>query len=188
DKMHEKKKMTPEEDWMCMALDQAQRALDMARGMLEDMYERLVPKEQRLSAEQMYKKFVAERMPERMPKPSPPVRRPDIDILDLGTEIHLIADLPGVKKDDIDIELMPGSVQIKAAVTAETEREQQPYKRRERGYMAYKRSLDLPEDVVPEKAKATFNNGVLKLVMPRKEPVQKPKPTMVPVKDTGQTT
>ncbi len=178
-----------EEDWMCMMLDQAQRALDMARGLMEDLYERFVPKEQRESAEQMYKK-VTERMPPMPPMPQarPPVRTPDIDILDLGTEIHLVADLPGVKKDDIDIELMPGSIKIKAEVSAEVEREEQPYKRRERGYMAYKRKLDLPEDVIPDKAKARFNNGVLEVTMPRKEPVQKITPTRVPIKDTDKPT
>ncbi len=178
-----KKKMTMEEDWVCMALDQAQRALDMARGVIEDMYKRVVPEQQRSSAEEMMKKVA-----ERMPKPQAPVRTPDIDILDLGTELHLVADLPGAQKDNIDIELMPGSIEIRAEVTAEIEREQQPYKRRERGYMAYKRSVDLPEDVIPEKAKARFNNGVLEVVMPRKEPVQKAKATRVPIKDTGQPT
>ncbi|MGZ4903136.1 MAG: Hsp20/alpha crystallin family protein [Halobacteriota archaeon] len=190
---HEKMKqhkMSAEEDWMCMAMEQAQHALDMARGLIEDMYERFVPEEQRSSMEHMYRKYVEERMPMPMPMPKPPapVRMPDVDILDLGTEIHLIADLPGVKKDDIDIELMPGSIQIRAEVTAEVEREPQPYKRRERGYMAYKRSVDLPEDVVPEKAKARFNNGVLEVIMPRKEPVKKPTATKVPIKDTDQPT
>ncbi len=179
-----KKKTTPEEDWVFMVLDQAQRALDMARGIVEDVYERFVPEQQRSSAEEMWKKYVAG----RMPTPPAPVRTPDIDILDLGTEIHLIADLPGVKKDDIDIELMPGNIEIRAEVKAEKEREEQPYKRRERGYKAYKRSLDLPEDVIPDKAKARFNNGVLEVVMPRKEPVQKIKATKVPIKDTDQPT
>ncbi len=182
--------MAWEEDWMCMALNEAQRALDMAREVMEDMYKRFVPPQQRESAEQLYKK-VTERMPP-MPAPMAParptVRMPDVDILDLGTEIHLIADLPGVKKDDIDLELMPGSIKIKAEASAEVEREEQPYKRRERGYMAYKRNITLPEDVIPDKAKATFNNGVLEVVMPRKEPVQKIKPTRVPIKDTGQPT
>lgn len=184
-KEKKKKKMMMEEDWVSMVLDQAQHALDMARSIIEDMYERFVPEEQRSSAEEMYKKYVAERMP--MPKPSG-VRTPDVDILDLGTEIHLVADLPGVKKDDIDIDLMPGSIEIRAEVKAEKEREEQPYKRRERGYKAYKRSLDLPEDVIPDKAKARFNNGVLEVVMPRKEPVQKIKATKVPIKDTDQPT
>ena len=188
---HEKKeghKAAPEEDWMCMAVEQAQQALDMARALIEDMYERFIPEEHRSSMEHMYRKYVEERMPMPMPKPPAPVRMPDVDILDLGTEIHLIADLPGVKKDDIDIELMPGSIQIRAEVTTEVEREPQPYKRRERGYMAYKRSIDLPEDVIPEKAKARFNNGVLEVTMPRKEPVKKVTATRVPIKDTDQPT
>ncbi len=189
EKEKKKQKMTMEEDWVCMALDQAQHALDMARGLMEDVYERFVPKEQRSRAEQMYKQYVEGRMPTPpAPMRRSPVRTPDIDILDLGTEIHLIADLPGVKKDDIDIELMPGSITIKAEVTAGVEREEQPYKRRERGYMAYKRKLDLPEDVIPDKAKARFNNGVLEVTMPRKEPVQKITPTRVPIKDTDQPT
>jgi HSP20 family protein len=43
----------------------------------------------------------------------------------------------------------------------------------------------LPATVVPEKAKARFNNGVLEITMPRKEPVEKVKAVKVNIKDTG---
>ncbi len=187
----DKKKMTPEEDWVCMVLDQAHHMLDTAHGFMEDMCRRW---HQRMTDLKHFREEMKKYFEERMPKPPAPiqkpapVRTPDIDILDLGTELHLIADLPGVKRDDIDIELMPGSVDIRAKVTAEAEREPQPYKRRERGQKEYTRSLDLPEDIVPEKAKARFTNGVLTVTMPRKEPVEKPKAIRVPVKDTDQPT
>ncbi len=188
EKKKKKQMMTMDEDWICMALNQAQHALDMARDLMEQMYKRFVPEEQRTSAEQMMKK-VQERMPPMPAVPTKPsVRSPEVDVLDLGTEIHVIVDLPGVKKDDIDVELMPGSVKIKAEVSEEIEREPMPYTRRERGYIAYKRKLDLPADVIPDKAKARFNNGVLEVVMPRKEPVQKITPTRVPIKGTDQPT
>jgi len=167
------------------ALCQVQGVLDMVRGIIEDLYKMFVPESQRSSFEQVYKKH-KKNVLERIPKLPTPVRTPDIDILDLGTEIHLTADLPGVKKDDIEIDLMPESIEISAESKTEMEREQQPYARRERGYMAYKRKLDLPAEVVPSKAKARFNNGVLEVTIPRKEPAQKVEPTRVEIKDTDQ--
>ena len=120
-----------------------------------------------------------------MPRPRGAVRAPDVDIIDVGTEIHLVADLPGVKKEDIDIDLAPETVEISAESKAETEREQQPYARQERRYMAYKRRIQLPALVIPDKAKARFNNGVLEITMPRKEPVEKVRAVKVNITDTG---
>jgi HSP20 family protein len=98
----------------------------------------------------------------------------------------LVADLPGVKKGDIDIDLAPETVEISAESKAETEREQQPYARRERRYMAYKRRIQLPALIIPDKAKARFNNGVLEITMPRQEPVEKVTAVKVNITDTGE--
>jgi HSP20 family protein len=51
--------------------------------------------------------------------------------------------------------------------------------------MAYKRRIQLPALVIPDKAKARFNNGVLEITMPRKEPVEKVSSVKVDIKDIG---
>ncbi|MGB9372149.1 MAG: Hsp20/alpha crystallin family protein [Halobacteriota archaeon] len=176
------RKMTTREDWILDTIADVRRALDSALASAEDLYKKLVPEPQRSRAEHLYKTYV----PELIPRPRGPVRAPDVDIIDVGTEIHLVADLPGVKKEDIDINLTPDTIEISAESKAEIAREQQPYARRERGYMAYKRTMHLPAPVIPDKAKARFNNGVLEVTMPRKEPVEKVTGVKVDIKNTGE--
>jgi HSP20 family protein len=172
------------EDWILSALSEIRRAFDDVFVMAEDLYKRFVPEEQRSRAEHLVKTYV----PEIVPRPQGVVRIPDVDVIDLGTEIHLVADLPGVKKEDIDIDLTPDTIVITADAEAETEREQQAYAHRERRRSAYRRRMRLPEQIVPDKAKARFNNGVLEIIMPRKEPVEKVKAVKVDIKDVGEKT
>ena len=172
--------MATRDDWIQDVIANVGCMLDAARATVEDLYQRYVPEQQRSQAEQLYKTYA----PEIMPRHWSPNRTPDIDVIDLGIELHLVADLPGVKKEDIDIELMPDTVDITAEPQAEVEREQQLYACRERG-CAYKRTIHLPATVIPEKAKARFSNGVLEITMPRKEPVEKVKAVKVNIKDTG---
>ena len=174
------RQMTAREDWTCETCCDVRCAIDAMLTSAEDLYKRFVPEQHRTRAEHLYKTYAPELI-----RPRGPVRAPDVDILDIGTEIHLVADLPGVKKEDIDISLTPDSIEINAESKAEIAREQQPYARRERGYMAYKRTMRLPASVIPEKAKARFNNGVLEVTMPRKEPVEKVAGVKVDIKDTG---
>jgi len=176
------RKMTTREDWILDTFADVRCALDTVLASAEDLYKKLVPEPQRSRAEHLYKTYV----PELIPRPRGPVRAPDVDIIDVGTEIHLVADLPGVKKEDIDINLTPDTIEISAESKAEIAREQQPYARRERGYMAYKRTMHLPAPVIPDKAKARFNNGVLEVTMPRKEPVEKVTGVKVDIKNTGE--
>jgi len=172
--------MTTRDDWIQDVVANIGRIFDAALATAEDLYKRFVPEQQRSQAENLYKTYV----PEIMPRHWSPTRMPDIDVIDLGTEIHLVADLPGVKKEDINIELTPDIIDIEAEPQAAAEHEQQPYACRERG-CAYKRRINLPASVIPEKAKARFNNGVLEITMPRKEPVEKVKAVKVNIKDTG---
>ncbi|MGZ8875976.1 MAG: Hsp20/alpha crystallin family protein [Halobacteriota archaeon] len=172
--------MTTRDDWILDVIANLGRALDAALATAEDLYQKFVPEQQRSRAEYLYKTYV----PEMMPRHWSPTRTPDVDVIDLGIEIHLVADLPGVKKGDINIDLTSDIVDITAEPQAEMEREPQPYARRERGY-AYKRRTYLPASVIPEKAKARFNNGVLEITMPKKEPVEKVKAVKVTIKDTG---
>ena len=175
-------KMT-REDWILSTLSEVRRAFDAMFAKAEDLYKRFVPEQQRSRAEHLYKTYV----PELVPRPLGAVRIPDVDVIDLGTEIHLVADMPGVKKEDIDIDLTPHMIVINAEAKAEKEREQ-PYAHRERRHAAYRRRMRLPALIIPDKAKARFNNGVLEITMPRKEPVEKVRAVKVDIKDVGEKT
>ena len=171
------------DDWILSTLSEVRRAFDAMFSTTEDLYKRFVPEQHRSRAEQLYKAYVPERA-----RPRGVVRIPDVDVIDLGTEIHLIADMPGVVKEDIDIDLTPDTIVISAEAKAETGREQQPYAHRERRRSAYRRRMRLPEPVVPDNAKARFNNGVLEVIMPRKEPVEEGTAVKVDIKDVGEKT
>ena len=107
---------------------------------------------------------------------------PAIDITEREDLYMVHADLPGVKKEDIDINLENGVLTI----TAETRREREEKSgdriiRQERSYGKYVRSLRLGTQVDETKVKATFKDGVLELELPKAEAV-KPKKIAVDVK------
>jgi len=110
------------------------------------------------------------------------LRQPRVDVLDLGKELQVVADMPGVKKEDIEINLTPERLEIEAESTTESERSEEDYTYRERGYSSYRRVLDLPAEVLPDKAEAKFTNGVLEITMPKKEPTEVEEKKRVAVK------
>ena len=92
------------------------------------------------------------------------------DIIDNGKEYLLEADLPGFKKEDINIDVSEGYLTITAARNEEKDEKNDKgeYIRRERSYGSFSRSFDISE--IDETAiKASFENGVLKLTLPKLE-------------------
>ena len=92
------------------------------------------------------------------------------DVTDEGDFYKLTADLPGFKKDDIQIDVDNGILTISAERNEETEDQDKKgrYIRRERTYGSYKRSFDLSE-VDDDKITAKYVDGVLTLELPKKQ-------------------
>lgn len=97
------------------------------------------------------------------------------DIQDTGKAYVLETDLPGFNKEDIQIDLDDNCLTIRAERHAEVEQkhEKSNYVRRERSYGAFQRSFDIT-GVKADEIKAEYNNGVLKLTMPKKEDTSSP--------------
>jgi len=97
---------------------------------------------------------------------------PSVDVEDNGKELVLTADMPGLTKDDVRIELDESTVTIRAERTEERKEEdgESCYICHERGYRSFHRSMSLPEAIDPEKAEATVMDGVLTLTMPKARP------------------
>jgi HSP20 family protein len=92
---------------------------------------------------------------------------PNIDVQEHGNNVILTADMPGVDKNDIKINVKNGNIlEISAQKKTEQEQKERGFVRHERGYTGYYRSITLPATVDPSKAKATYNNGVLEITMP----------------------
>ncbi len=106
---------------------------------------------------------------------------PAMDIRERENEYVVRTDLPGVKKDDIQITLENGVLTITAETRSEKEeKEDGQVLRQERRYGKYVRSLRLGSQVDGNKLKAGYKDGVLELVLPKAEAV-KPKKITVDV-------
>ncbi len=90
--------------------------------------------------------------------------------------------VPGVKPDDIDITISGNTLTISGQTREEEEVKQENYMRRERRFGSFSRSVVLPDGLEPDKAEASFEDGVLTLTIP-KAPEAKPK--VVKVKGKG---
>jgi len=77
--------------------------------------------------------------------------------------------IPGMKKDDFKIDLEGDLLTVSAEKEETNEEEYKKYNRREYNYSSFARSFTLPEDVKYDKIEASYNDGVLKLVLPKNE-------------------
>jgi len=96
-------------------------------------------------------------------------KTPKVNMLDRETEIVIRAELPGVDKDDVKVTVSDHNVMIKARTQYEEKDEEEEYYRHEMSHGEYQRTLELPATVDEQKAKATFNNGILELRLPKME-------------------
>jgi HSP20 family protein len=91
---------------------------------------------------------------------------PQVDIHQRGENLVIRADLPGIKKDDVSVEIDRNVLTIRGERKNEFEDESEGLFRSERSYGSFQRSIPLPEGVTAESAQATFNNGVLEVRIP----------------------
>ena len=92
------------------------------------------------------------------------------DVTDTGKGYKVVAELPGVKKDQVEIRVRGPYVEIRTEQQEESEKKEAGYLRHERTYQGFYRALELPESVVAAEAKAKLENGVLELELPKEHP------------------
>jgi HSP20 family protein len=91
---------------------------------------------------------------------------PAIEVLQRNNELLIRADLPGLTKDDLEVDITDDAVTIQGARTREHQEEHEGVYRSERSYGSFYRVLALPEHTMTDQAKATFKDGVLEITMP----------------------
>jgi HSP20 family protein len=97
---------------------------------------------------------------------------PRLDVVDRGDSYAVTVDLPGVKKQDINITVEGSRVAIKAETKAQVERKDgDKLLYTERTAASFARSFELPAEVSEDKADASYENGVLQLVLPKRQQV-----------------
>ncbi|MFA6053871.1 MAG: Hsp20/alpha crystallin family protein [Thermodesulfovibrionales bacterium] len=98
---------------------------------------------------------------------------PSVDIVKEGDDIVVKAELPGMKKEDIDVSLTKDTITISGEKKKEEKIEKKDYYSLERSYGSFKRSFSLPAEVQTEKASAKFKDGVLEIRIPKTEEAKK---------------
>jgi len=91
---------------------------------------------------------------------------PQIEVLHNNGQLLLRADLPGLTKDDVKVEVTNDMLTISGERKEEKEEKREGFYRSERSYGSFYREIPLPEGAKTEDAAATFRNGVLEITMP----------------------
>jgi HSP20 family protein len=94
---------------------------------------------------------------------------PALDVYEDKDDLVVKAELPGLDKENVEVNLADHTLIIKGEKRKEEETKQENYYRSERSYGTFMRTLQLPKDVQADKVKATFKNGVLEIRMPKTE-------------------
>ena len=117
-------------------------------------------------------------------RPRSLLRTPETDIVETDNEIRVTAELPGMRSEDIKIDLENNLLTIAGEKAEERTEEGNAgrYHLTERRYGRFARSFVLPRDVEPEKIQARFTNGVLTVVIPKSERAQR---RQIDVQDGG---
>ena len=108
-------------------------------------------------------------------------RLPSVDLAETDAELVLRAELPGVDKKGLEVEVLPDAVTIRAKTSEEKEIKEATYYRRERSWGAFERSIPLPVEVKSDQAKASLKDGLLEITLPKTEAARAKQPRKVEI-------
>jgi len=98
---------------------------------------------------------------------------PAVDIYETSEVVVVKAELPGLTKDQVGIEVKDGLLSLKGERKIEKDVKEENYHRIERAYGTFQRSFSLPASVDQEKISASLKDGILELTLPKKEQAKK---------------
>src|SRR2546421_6654041 len=116
-----------------------------------------------------------------VPEAVTPAWLPLVDIFEEPDAIRLVAELPGVRPSEVKIFVEGNLLTIKGTKEQVAEEKAEKVHRYERTYGAFERTFTLPATVAPEKIKATYENGLLTITLPK---VEAAKPHLIEVEVT----
>ena len=114
-------------------------------------------------------------------KPFQGTASPKVNVYEYDDKIGIVAEIPGLKKDQLNIEVEEGVLTVSGDKHGITEDDGAKILRRELKSSSFKRSFQLGELLDGDKVKANFKDGILSISIPKMEPV-KPKKTFVKIK------
>jgi HSP20 family protein len=92
------------------------------------------------------------------------------DVIDEGPQFRVKMDIPGVKKNEIKLNVTNNSLEVSAEHKEESEEKKKNYLKKERNQMSFYRTLPLSQNVVSAKVKAKLSDGVLEITLPKSKP------------------
>lgn len=96
-------------------------------------------------------------------------RKPFIDLVETDKEVIATVEMPGLDKGDIKINLTEDKLEISAETKHEEEKKEKGYIYKERRSGSYYRTIPLPSSIDSDNSKASYNNGILQITMPKTE-------------------
>jgi HSP20 family protein len=106
---------------------------------------------------------------------------PRADMYEKDNVLVVKVDLPGIKKEDIQVTVDDGDLVVRGESKTESEVKEEHYYRLERGTGHFYRRLALPFDAKAEMIEANFGDGVLEVRIPRPATAKKPEPQKIPI-------
>lgn len=107
---------------------------------------------------------------------------PSVNITETNQEYQVSLAAPGLKKDDFKIDVAGNMLTISSEKEETKEEKEKKFTRKEYNYISFSRSFTLPEEVNREKIEAKYEDGLLKLSLPKKEEVKKSAAKQIAVK------
>ena len=106
---------------------------------------------------------------------------PRVDVYEKNGDLVVKAELPGAKKEDIEVTLDEGYLVIRGQRQAETEVKEENYYRMEQTYGSFFRRLTLPFETTTDQITATYEGGILEIRIPKPTPEAKPAPKTITI-------
>lgn len=100
------------------------------------------------------------------------IRGPSVDVRETETHYIVSAEIPGVEAEDLDVTVTADAVMLRGEVRERTEKNETGYRRIERRYGTFQRTIPLPALVDANQASAEYVNGVLEVRLPKADPAK----------------
>ena len=111
----------------------------------------------------------------------PKISQTSCDVIDEGKQFRVKMDVPGIKKNEIKLNVTENSLEVSGEHKEESEEKKKNYLTKERSQVSYYRTLPLSENVVASKVKAKLTDGVLDITLPKSKPTKTQKKKSISV-------
>jgi HSP20 family protein len=111
----------------------------------------------------------------------PKISQTSCDVIDEGSQFRVKMDVPGIKKNEVSLNVTDNSLEVSAEHKEESEEKKKNYLRKERSQVSFYRSLPLTEKISTDKVMAKLTDGVLDITLPKSKPTETQKKKTVSV-------